>query len=370
MKKPLKISLFLIIVIAAIFGLSNMNSNSAQNTVKPTIKIGVTLPLTGDIAMLGESTKQAIQLAVSELKNTKYNYELIIEDDGFKPAQAASTFSKLVNVDKVNALISFGSPVGVVVSDLAEKAQVPHVNDFASDPHVANGAFNFLHYTPAYKDVELFIEQLHKRNIKNIVIFAQQDNPGALALSSALESATPKTDIKIVATQKYVGNVRDFKTLISQTKDHAVDAYVLEGTSPSIEIITKQIREAGIKTPITSMEAFEFSDQLSLFEGMWYVNAADPTKEFMESFKSTYGSYPKFGSANGYDAVNLIVQAVESVGDGKTVPTNIQIRDAIANTKNFKSALGGYLQLDAEGMVLSEPVVRMIKDGKSMTIGE
>lgn len=370
MKKPLKISLILIVVIAIIFGLSNITSNSTQTSAKPTIKIGVTLPLTGDIAMLGESTKQAIQLAASELKNTKYNYELVFEDDGFKPGQAASTFSKLVNVNKVNALISFGSPVGVVISGLAEKAQIPHINDFASDPHVADGDFNFLHYTPAYKDVELFIEQLNKRNIKNIVVFAQQDNPGALALSTALEKAIPTTDIKIVATQKYVGDVRDFKTLISQTKDLAVDAYVLEGTSPSIEIITKQIREAGIKTPITSMEAFEFSDQLSLFEGMWYVNAADPTKEFMESFKSTYGTYPKFGSANGYDAVNLIVGAVESVGDGKSIPTNTQIRDAIASTKNFKSALGGSLNLDAEGMVLSEPVVRIIKNGQPVTISK
>ena len=144
----------------------------------------------------------------------------------------------------------------------------------------------------------------------------------------------------------------------------------MEATTPELEILTKQIREAGIKTPVTTMEAFEFSDQLSLFEGMWYVNGADPTQWFIDLYTNKYGQGPKFGAANAYDVLNLIVKATELAGDGKTKPTRTEIRNALANIPEFDGALGTHLTIDANGVVDSKAVVRIIKDGKPVTIGQ
>jgi len=335
---------------------------------KPTIKIGVTLPLTGGVAMLGESNKNAILLAKSQLKNTKYNYELVFEDDAFSPKQAASTVNKLINVDGVDALISFGSPAGNAVSPIAEKARITHVNEFASDPHVADGDYNFVHYTPAYKDVALFITELQKRNVQKLVFFAQQDNTGAAALISDFESSIKNTNIQVLKTQKFNTGTTDFRTLIDEVKSMNADIYVLEATSPELEILTKQLRQAGVETPVTTMEAFEFSDQLALFEGMWYVNGSDPSPTFVSLYTQTYNSTPKFGAGNAYDALNLIVQATETAGNGVTKPTSTQIKDALSNIKGFDGVMGKNMGIDPTGLVISEPVVRMIKDGKPVTI--
>jgi branched-chain amino acid transport system substrate-binding protein len=370
MSKNIKIILSAVVLVLVVWGLSSVikNDNNKTPIEKQTVKIGVTLPLTGPVAMLGESVKDAIILAKEQTKNTKYNYELIFEDDAFSPKTAVNTVNKLINIDKVDAIISFGSPVGNVVSPITEKAQITHINDFASDSNVAKGDYNFLHYTPPYKDSELFISELKKRNINTLVFFGQQDNPGANALIQAFEKDIKNTDIKVLSVEKFNTGAKDFKTNILKVKNLGADIYVLEATSPELEILTKQIREAGIKTPVTTMEAFEFSDQLSLFEGMWYVNGADPSQEFVDSYKQKYNIFPKFGAGNGYDAFNLIVKATESTGNGKIKPTSTEIKNALSKIKGFDGVMGKNMSVDSNGQVTSEPVVRIIKGGVPVTI--
>lgn len=369
MQKSTKIIAVIVAATAiVVWGIVTMTGKK-PTSAKPTIKIGATLPLTGDIAVLGQDNKNALLLAQAQLpKNTKYNYELIFEDDQFKPAMGASTANKLISIDKVSALISFGSPVGSVVSPIAEKSKITHINDFASAATVADGDYNFVDYTPAYEDSKVLMAEMKKRGIGKVVFFAQQDNPGAGALIAAFEKDIKNTNIQVLAVQKFNTGTRDFRTQVTLVKDLIPDIYVIEATSPELEILTKQLRDNSIKTPITTMEAFEFSSQLSLFEGMWYVNGADPTPAFVDLYQKTYNSIPKFGAANGYDSFNLLVQATETAGDGKTVPSSTQIRNALAGIKGFNGALGNNLSIDPNGLVISKAVVRMIKDGKPVTI--
>lgn len=371
MNKTIKIILGILAVILVIWGITSITKNKNPET-KPTVKIGVTLPLTGDVAMLGQNSKEALLLAQEQLsKNTKYNYEFVFEDDQFKPQNGASTANKLISIDNVSALFSFGSPVGSVISPIAEKAKVPHINFFASDMSIANGDYNFVNYTPPYKDSEVFIKELNKRGIKTVVFFGQQDNPGVGAIITAFEKDIKNTNIKVLSNQKFNTGTRDFRTQIATIKNLNPDIYVLEASSPELETLTKQLREAGIKTPVTTMEAFEFSPELSLFEGMWYVNAADPQKWFVDLFTKKYpNDTPKFGAANGYDSLNLIVKAVEEVGDGKSVPTREEIKDALSKVKGFDGALGKNLSIDENGIVVSGAVVREIKNGSPVTISQ
>lgn len=371
MSKTIKIITGIFLAVIVIFVVTSVVTKKNPED-KLTVTIGVSLPLTGDVAMLGQNSKQALLLAEEQIsKSSKYNYKLVFEDDQFKPQMGASIANKLISIDNVSALFSFGSPVGNVVSPIAEKLGTPHINFFASDMNVANGDYNFVHYTPPYKDSELFVKELNKRGIKTLVFFGQQDNPGAGALISAFENDIKNTNITVLSTQKFNTGTRDFRTQIATVKNLNPDIYVLEATSPELETLTKQLREAGIQTPVTTMEAFEFSSELSLFEGMWYVNAADPQKWFVDLFIEKYPKdTPKFGAANGYDAFNLIVEAVEEAGNGKTVPSREEIKDALSQIKGFDGTLGNDLSIDQNGIVVSNAVVREIKNGVPVTISQ
>lgn len=366
-KKLISIAGIIVLIVIALFALT---SSKNTNTEKPTIKIGATLPLTGDVAVLGQSSKKAIELALEDLGDTKYKYEVVFEDDAFKTQQGATAANKLISINKVDVLFSFGSPVGNVVSPIAEEQKVPHINVFASDTRVANGIYNFLHYTPPYKDTELFVKELNKRGITKIGVFEITDNPGATAISQALEKSIENTNIQIVAHPKFNTGTRDFRTLIQGVKDSGAQVYVLQASSPELETLFTQMRELGITTPVTSIETFEFANDLSLFEGSWYINAADPQKWFVDAYVLKYADTPKFGAANAYDGVKLVVQAIEKNGNGKTVPTHAEIQKALESIKSFDGALGDNLKFDENGQLISGAVVREVKDGKPVTISQ
>src|SRR2546422_9926731 len=78
------------------------------------VKIGVIVPTEGPYAMLGNSFLKAVQMAKDDLKNTKYRYELVIRDSGPDPAKAREVIRRVVNVDKVDALVGGISLIGQV----------------------------------------------------------------------------------------------------------------------------------------------------------------------------------------------------------------------------------------------------------------
>ncbi|MCX6712487.1 MAG: ABC transporter substrate-binding protein [Candidatus Vogelbacteria bacterium] len=337
---------------------------------KQTIKIGVSIPLTGNLAFLGTNYQQAVNLALSELSSStnKYNYQVVFEDDKFDPATGATTANKLVGIDKVNVLMSFGSPVGNVFSPIAEQNKIIHLNAFASDPNVAKGNYNFIHYTPPYEEAKLMVAELQKKGIKKVALF-EQNQPGVAAATAAIRKSIQGTDITLVDQEKFNTGDRDFRSSIVKTKNSGADIIMIDGTSPELELLVKQIKEAGIKTKLTSIESFEFSDQPQLFEGLWYVNAADQTKAFIDKFTSVYGNAPKLGGGNGYDAINMLVYAYEKAGDGKTIPSADQIVPALLSIQNFDGAMGT-LNMGQDHIVNTKAVVRMIKNGVPTTIAE
>lgn len=354
--------LIIISSIAAAVVLSVVLTKDPSDTTDKVIKIGVTLPLTGDLAFLGEGFKNSLLLAQNERGITRHGYELIFQDDSFSPVRGATTASKLINTDKIDVLISFGSSVGNAISPIAEKAQITHFNAIASDPHVAIGEYNFVHWTPPDAEARMFLEEMKRRELKTMILF-EQNQAGVKAVTDSLRKYAKEYGVSIVGNKKFNEGEKDFRTLISEVKDVEADLYVLEAMSPSLEILAKQIRSVGIKTSFSSIETFEYTEQMSLFEGDWYVYASDPTQDFVNRYVGEYKKQPVVGSANGYDIFNFIVDSAEKSSN----PNSEVIKNNLYSIQNQKSA-NGIVSIDRDGIVVSKPTVRMIKDGKPVTI--
>ncbi len=363
--------IMLLIILVGVGSLFLLRSDTKTEERK-TITIGATLPLSGGLAFLGESYRDAMLMALEEEKvkgNLKYDYKIIFEDDQFNPALAASTVNKLVAIDHVDALTSFGSPVGNVVSPIAEKHQIVHINGIASDPAVAKGDYNFVHWTPPYEEVQLLIAEFKRRNIKNVVLF-EQNQPGVLAVTTALREQLKGTGIKLIVEEKFTAGETDFRSLINKAKINGAkaDIYLLEATSPELEILAKQIKAAGITKSLTSIESFEFTDTPALFEGNWYVNAADQQAWFVDVYTKKYARAPKLGAGNGYDSVKMLIAAFEETGNSKTKPAGEKVRNALASLKNYQGAMGDKLSVDTEGIVVTKPIVKIISGGKAINV--
>jgi branched-chain amino acid transport system substrate-binding protein len=330
------------------------------------VKIGATLPLTGDVAFLGETSRNAMELALKEIQGTKYKYELVFEDDKLDPKLTSTTTTKLIEVDDVDAIISLSSGTGNVVTPLAEQNKVIHFG-IASDSNVAKGNFNFIHWTPPDEEARLWVKKAQEAGYKKIALIVLQ-HPGAVAVVDAVKEHMKGTDMEFASEQIFNGGEKDFRTMLIKLKQSKPDAYMLMAFSPELDLIHKQLKELGVSAPLTTIEAFELSNDPSQFEGHWYVNAADPSGEFLSKYKAAYNKDPQMGAPNAYDILSLIVEGFERAGKDPSVkPSPEEVSAALMQIKDFDGALGS-LTVGNEGIVWSPAAVRTIQNGKPVTI--
>ncbi len=368
MSKTLKIIvgivvLVLVVVVWGIVALTNKGGDASSNTP---IKIGLSLPLTGDLGFIGETDRNAAQLAIEEInndKNLKHKYEIVIEDDSFNAAKAASVMNKFIGVDKIDAVISVSSTAGNVVAPLAETNKIPHIG-MASDSNVAKGDYNFIDWTRPQEEVTAMISELQKRNIKKVVIISVNQQ-GWQAINSDFKEKAKVAGITITDDQVFNSGQTDFKTIISKAQKTNPDIYLLGIFDPELGIIAKQIKDFGIKTPLTSIESFGLTSDPKIFEGQWFVDAAVPTSSFNTQYVAKYNKEPGPAAANIYDALHLFVKAFESVS-GNRKPTSADVIKALSNMNDYTGALGK-LTVSPIGEFISQAQVKIIKDGKAVS---
>lgn len=363
----MKKAVWWIIALAIVVIIAISLSGRSKPTEAVTIKIGVIAPLTGNVAFLGEGMKNAAMMAEKELAvrtGNKHKYQVIFEDDSFDVKKTASAANKLISIDKVLAIVTIASAAGNVVNPIAEQNKVIHFG-IASDPNVAKGPYNFIHWTPPYEETKVFVPELVKRGYSKVAILGANIQ-GVIAVNDSFKKDIQGTNVKVVSEQIFEFGTTDFRTLLAKAQSSKPDIYMLEAFSPELELIAKQMKEMGIKTPITSIESFEQSDRPETYEGYWYVNAADPTGSFIDSYTKTYDKPPSLGAGNAYDIVYLIAAAAEKVSSD-VAPTSQQISEELYAIRDMSGALG-QLSIDQDGFVASKAVVRIIKDGKPTTI--
>ncbi len=351
-------NLFLLtLIILLIVGCTKVENNNASE--KEFIKIGVILPLSGSLTFMGNGARNSVNLALEQLENTKYEYKVIFEDDRMEPQLTSTATNKLINIDNVDAIVSFSSGSGNVVSPVTNLNKIIHIG-IGSDVTIAKGNYNFIHWTQPNEENRVFVQELIEKDIKKIAIF-EINQQGTTAIVADLKPKLEEANIEIVSDQKFNFGEKDFKTLISKAKKSKPDIYLLLALSPELEILTKQIKEQGIDKPLTAIEAFEFSEEPELFEGMWYVQAADPSAEYVDSYKAKFENNPVVGSPNTYDAINLIVKAFEKA------ETKEEAVNELSEIQGFKGALGT-LNIGETGVINSTAIIRTIKNGEFVTI--
>ena len=180
------------------------------------VKIGVTNPLTGPIAIVGQHSMDAMRVAVDiingEYPELKYGLaptaglpnlggakiELIVGNTQGKPEYGRSEAERLITINKVVALIGgYQSAVTKTASQIAERYKVPYVAGVASAPDLTERGFKYFfrvslndnYYAEMYMN---FLEDLNKKkgaNIKNLGIFYEDDIFGVNMYEGVKEAA-------------------------------------------------------------------------------------------------------------------------------------------------------------------------------------
>ncbi len=334
-----------------------------EKSDKPVVKIGVSLPLSGDMANIGTILKGAVEVANHDLqnKNLKYNYKFIIEDNFFEIKRAAAVNQKFFSVDKVDAVIDFASKIGLTTTPIAEKNKVIHISCNATDSNVAKGKYNFIHWTQPQHEVEKLVEKIVAEKLNNIVIITAIDQAG-LELSQKLQKLLKKHKIGFTEFRTNEQE-RDFNLLIKKAAMTKPGLYVVMEYPPALDIILKRLNENKNTVPVTSIEGFNFLEDKSIVNGYWFVDAAELKPEYINKFTSHNKSDNIYSIGNMYDAVMLIVEAFERA------ETKENAIGELLKIKEYDGVVGKIIQ-DENGIFNSNAVLKKVISGKPVVVKE
>ncbi len=345
----------IIVIVLIIWGIASGSKNKPVALVTgKTYKIGLVAPLTGGGAAFGNSFVNGVKMAAADLGTTKNTYEFIVDDDGTNPAQSASAAQKLINVDKVDAIISMTSGTGNAIKPIATAAKIPHVC-ICSDLTVANADYNFTNLLLPDEEAGGWLKTAQAKGVKTIVVL-HQNQPGINAIVASLEKLAPQYGVKVLYIEMWDPTQRDFKTILSKSKAFKPDMYYLVAFPPSEDIIGKELKDAGIKN-VSSSAGFGISATPELYEGLWYNDGNVADIAFRDRFEKEFPGirFNVRSAPYGYDSYKMVVQGFEQ-GDVYKYLTDITTFDGVAGKVTKEAGARNFH---------SEPGFWIVKNGKA-----
>ncbi|RLE50169.1 MAG: hypothetical protein DRJ21_01890 [Candidatus Methanomethylicota archaeon] len=333
--------LVLVVVVAIVSGAAGFYVGSFQKPAKPAgpelpgvIKIGVLLPLSGDLAEIGEKMKNGAVLAAEEINNaggiSGRKIQLVIRDTQTNPAVAVEAFNELVNVEGVKVVVGPAiSPAVLSVAPIANEKKVVVVSPSATAPAISEssndpGNFVFRVVGSDALQGEAMAEMANSMGFKKAVCLVINNDYG-VGLANTIKE---KFKGKVLMVVKYDPNALSYRAEISEIKSAKPDVVFFVAFVKSGSKILKDARVEGLNVSWISSEGIAdvamFSDlevaEYMVKVGMMGTKPRSPIgtpayKKFAEKYRARFGEDPGLYSDYTYDAVKLVALAVAFAGE-------------------------------------------------------
>lgn len=380
MRKKIALLLSTLFLMTSVLSGCGKNTNSGDKTSESkndVIKIGVFEPLTGANAGGGALELEGIKLAnklYPEVLGKKV--ELVVVDNKSDKVEAANAASKLVDKEKVTAIVgSWGSSLSMAAGDIVKKAKIPTVGTSCTNPLVTQGNEYYFRvcFIDPFQGTVMANYAYSKLKAKKVAIVQEVANDYAIGLSKYFTDSFKKLtgdNDSIMAVANYNTGDQDFTAQLTNIKGKNPDVIFAPGNFTESALVIKQARQLGITCPIIGGDTWETPQFIEIggkaVEGAvlstFFATEKPITKEsekFLTEYKKQYNKEPAAVTALGYDAYLILIKALEQNGSTDSV----KLRDTLANLKDFQGA-AGVVNFDENRNAIKNAVIKQVKDGK------
>src|SRR5574341_18285 len=324
---------------------------AAAALAAPAATIGFMAPLSGPQALVGQDQLDGFTLALEQLggKLGGQSAKLLREDDQLKPEIGQQIVRKLIDKDKVDAIVglSFSNVLMGSLPRLAESGVVAIATNAGPSP-IAGAQCKPNVFSMAWQNdgaAEAMGKFAQDRGIKRVYLMAPNYQAGKDMLAGFKRYFKGEV-VDEVYTQV---NQPDYSAEIAQLQAAKPDAvFVFYPGGMGINFV-KQMSQAGLagKLPLysvftvdgTTLPALGDAAAGAIGAAMYDASLDTPeNRKFVAAFEAKYKRTPSLYAAAGYDAANLLDVALRKAGgDAKQLAAAVK-----AAGGEFKSVRGPF----------------------------
>ena len=231
--------------------MSTAYAQAVPGITPTTILLGESAAFTGPAQQLGIQMRDGMTLWFNHVNAQGgvhgRTIRLVTRDDGYESDRAAENTRKLIEADRVFALVGYvGTPTSKASLPVFTKAKVPFVGPFTGaellrtplNPYVFNVRASY------YNETDAIVEQLLTTGSKRFAVFYQNDSYGLAGLTG-VQIAVRKRGGEIVATGTVERNTVDVAKAIKAILPKRPDAVIMISAYKSIAAFIKTAKKDG-----------------------------------------------------------------------------------------------------------------------------
>jgi branched-chain amino acid transport system substrate-binding protein len=374
----------LAVTLAGCSGGSTSKGADEKASAEP-IKIGAIVSLTGTYAGLGDPEKKTIEMEVKRINEAGgingRPVEVIFEDDGTDETKAVAAASKLIEQDKVVAIIgATGTGQSMAVRSEIDRAGIPQLS-MAGGSAITAKLDPLVFQTPWSNTlvVPFTLDYLKNQGITKIGVISDTGGFGKDG-AAVLAADAPAAGITIVSNQTFNVGDADMTAQLTNIKKSGAQAVVMWTSGKEAATVVKNAKQLGLTIPIygshgnariefvqgagDAAEGFRFAAGKILLPESYGKGTPEykTATEFVDRYTKEYNAAPSTFAGHAYDALYLIVEAARQI-KGDITPA--ALRDQIEKTKSF-SGIGGsftFTPTDHNGMTAKDLNMYEVKNG-------
>jgi branched-chain amino acid transport system substrate-binding protein len=360
-------------------------STSSAGSEKAAYKIGAILSLTGTYAGLGAPEKNVIDMEVARINAAGgvngHKIDVVIEDDATDNGKAVTAATKLIDQDKVLAILgSSGTGETMAIRSEIDRAGIPNVSMAGGNAITAMFDKNVFQ-TPWNNALVVPVElaYMKSKGITKIGVISDSGGFGKDGLA-IIETDVAKFGITITDSELFNPGDTDMTSQLTKIKNSGAQEVLMWTAGAEAATIAKNMVQLKMTIPLmgshgnarqqfidgagSAAEGFTFAAGKILVPSAYGVGTDEykVAMDFIDRYSKMYGKKPDTFAGHAYDALNITVDAMKALPEGFTAA---QLRDQIEKTTGFVG-IGGkftYSPTDHSGMTASDLVMYKVQGG-------
>ena len=334
-------------LLAAAAALAAQAQTPTQGVSKNEITIGSIVDQSGPLAGYGKQIRMGMLLRIDELNEqggvNGRKLKLLVEDDGYDPKKAVLAAQKLVNQDKVFAMVAhLGTAQNMAAMPIQFEKNV--VNFFpvtaAREMYEPHHRLKYSFAAPYYDQIRSALPRLMKeKGLKKACILYQDDDFGLEVLRGA-ENGLKSIGAELAEKTTYKRGATDFSSQMARLKAADCDMVVLGTIIRETIGSIAEARKNGYNPTFLGSSAV-YTDLIhklggKAMDGLYATHtvqhpyldeASQPIRFWANKYKTKFNEDPTVFSVYGYDAVDAFIRGVQAAGPNLTVDSFIAAMD-------------------------------------------